>query len=111
MKTYYYYYRDEDDVPKVTVCLLKDGNEIGKGVAVCSPLDFPNKKEGRKIARGFARKALGMKRSSVHILREETIEIIEDCVNSNMEENTDFCHSVYQPALTKFENKIVNYRK
>jgi hypothetical protein len=54
MKEYYYYFRNAEKKPYVTVCLLvneqnSDG-EWSRGVAICSAQDNPCKKTGRKIA-------------------------------------------------------------
>ena len=62
---FYYYHRDEEAKPLVTVCLLKfQGDFVARGVAICSLRDCPSKRTGRTIARGRARKAMINKKSS-----------------------------------------------
>lgn len=58
--------------PLVTVCLsqLPDGT-VCQGVAICSPRDIPNKKEGRRIARNYMLKALGTKKTGDPVQRDE----------------------------------------
>jgi len=54
----YYYLRDKQYLPVVTVCLLKrDGlyaGGVSKGIAICSVFDNPDKKSGRHAKRGYA---------------------------------------------------------
>ena len=49
-KTYFYYYRDRESKPRITVCLLKANGAVARGIAICSLKDNPCKKTGRKIA-------------------------------------------------------------
>lgn len=55
---FFYYLRDKQNRPVVTVCIVECGGKFARGVAICSPLDNPNKKIGRMIAEGRAFKAL-----------------------------------------------------
>ena len=58
-KTYFYYLRDKERKPLVTVCLhCDDKGEYYRGVAVCSPKDSPNKRVGRNIALGRVLQAI-----------------------------------------------------
>jgi len=79
----YYTYRNEQNVPKVFVCLIPLATDlIARGIAICSRLDHPNKKIGRAIARGRALAALeegGVKRREIS--RPEARSILEE-VNS-----------------------------
>ena len=62
--------------PLITVCLsqLSDGT-ICQGVAICSPRDAPEKKEGRRVARNYMLKARGTKKSSGEVYRGETYNV------------------------------------
>ncbi len=54
----FYYIRDTERKPIVTVCLLDNGDGTwARGVAVCSPDDSPVKKYGRNVAEHRARGA------------------------------------------------------
>ena len=49
-KFYYYYLRDADGHPRVTVALVKHGKYIFRGVSICSFKETPNKKYGKRQA-------------------------------------------------------------
>jgi len=82
MKEYYYYFRDENKAPRLTVCLLKDGKYIARGVAICSERDPVNKAKGRTIAKGRAVKALKRKKSDFdgsQVVRSEAYHQMYRC--------------------------------
>lgn len=58
MKEKYFYYRDKNRRPMVTVCEIEGVTGVGRGVAICSLKDNPSKKIGRLISKGRANKAL-----------------------------------------------------
>ncbi len=50
-KRYTYYFRDpKTNAPMITVILIDLGENVYRGVSVCSERDNPNKKEGKAIA-------------------------------------------------------------
>ena len=53
-RTYFYYLRDKNKRPLVTICLHCIGDKYYRGVAICSPKDSPVKRVGRNIAFGRA---------------------------------------------------------
>lgn len=59
-KSYFYYERNEENVPIITVCLKFNSEGIAaRGLAFINPSDgTPRKKVGRQIAEGRATKAL-----------------------------------------------------
>ena len=61
LKYYFWYIRDKDNRPIITVCLAHDeeANIFSRGIAVCIWKDNPDKKLGRKIAKDRAIKAMG----------------------------------------------------
>lgn len=65
IKHVYYYLRDNNNKPIVTICLAKnqEGN-IAKGFAICSDKDQCNKKSGKNIAFTRILKAFGKEKSS-----------------------------------------------
>lgn len=67
----YYYIRDPENRPFVTICLLKNLNGIGRGIAICSNKDQPCKKTGRRIAKTRAVRAVASKQHSLNINRRE----------------------------------------
>ena len=76
------YLRDKENRPIVTICLLRDkaNNMFGKGVSICSDMDYPIKKKGRSIAYERAFTALITQKSSLPILRKDVKNIIERCL-------------------------------
>ena len=78
MEEYYYYLRDEQKRPIVTVCLIKHNGIINRGVAICSKQDNPVKKIGRNVSYGRAYRAFFTKLSYAQIiLREGVLEYME----------------------------------
>jgi len=95
----FYYYRDCDGSPIVTVCVIKDDNFIGRGVAICSSNDHIVKKRGRDIAYGREVKALMNQESSLEIKRDEVLDIVEESMGY-----TFFTEkSYYGTGMTEFE--------
>jgi len=98
MKEYFYYLRDKQRRPVVTVCLLKltkhtkkngvvitsdSGNEvIVRGVAICSNSDDPCMKTGRNIAKGLALKAFIRRESGGLVVRSEAEAVLNEVVPS-----------------------------
>ena len=80
LKEYYYYLRDEQNRPAVTVCLIVDNmaNEYFRGIAVASDMDMPNKKEGRVIARGRAVKAMSRAESTMDMVHPKAKKMFSD---------------------------------
>ena len=107
MNAKYYYYRNEEKQPLITVCLLKLNNEIGKGVAICSNKDFPYKKKGRQIAYARAMKAIGTKKNNDTISMKRARDIIE--MAQAFTPKLIF-KSEYNPTLSILEQKLI-YRK
>ena len=50
--------RNRENVPYVTICVVRKGDEYARGISICSYEDMPVKKTGRDIARGRALKAI-----------------------------------------------------
>ena len=57
MEPKFYYLRDRDGKPRVTVCLIKSNETLARGIAICSEKDHFNKAVGRAIAFGRAQRA------------------------------------------------------
>jgi len=75
LKPYYYYEYDNLRRPRVTVCLLCNGDPepvpISRGIAICSDLDMPRKKTGRQIALGRALSALKRRETGDRMIQYE----------------------------------------
>jgi hypothetical protein len=76
MKEAYYYIRNRDNHPIITVCLAKQGQIVSRGMAVCSKKDNVCKKQGRKHARDKVLEAFGTKESGQCIVRQEAIDVL-----------------------------------
>ena len=93
MKEYYYYVRDIENKPRVTVCLMIDGEKISKGMAICCYKDNPCKKMGRKIAR---------ERAKFAFLEERDV-----CITKRKELFLYPFKANFMPILTEHEKKIL----
>jgi hypothetical protein len=117
MEERFYYLRDPENKPIVTVCLLLDVQDgsyddtiwmkthVARGIAICSNLDAPNKKVGRAIAKGRALKAL-MNGSHSPMLREE-LDIIQEQLEDVDLLSIDNYKGETDPKLTKYETNLL----
>ena len=95
---YYYYLRDTQGKPVVTVCVVRKDSYFARGVAICSKADQPVKKVGRTIARNRALWAIHNGKSKTLICSDAAIEAIDDVDASNIINQAEF-----GPDLTVFE--------
>ncbi len=88
--------------PLITVCLcqLPDGT-VCQGVAICSPKDAPNKKEGRRIARNYMLKARGTRKTSDLVTRDEA------CETTGKFGYPHAYHSCFDVKPTKYEQVLL----
>ena len=103
MDSKYYYFRDKQNKPRITVRLIKIGNQIARGIAICSALDNPCKQMGRNIAKGRAHKAMLLKKNDCPINRSPAPLLLEPFWTGKL----GLYKSVYNPILTKFESKLL----
>jgi len=102
MKKRFYYYRDENRHPRVTVCLGEDeeGN-IARGISICSLRDNPCKATGRALAIRQMLRAFKKKESSNEIQSNNAFEVL-------IKTNAVFrFKSAYNPGLMEYEQKII----
>ena len=109
----YYYIRDEVRTTKdglgrpiITVCLIRVGNDIGRGIAICSDLDQPCKKIGRAIAKTRALYALAKEKNWCEIGRWNFSNV---CTASLIDKTTEYIKSfksTYNPKLTDYEMEL-----
>jgi len=103
----YYYMRfgeGADNAPDgylgvATVCLLKCGGMVHRGIAFCSPLDQFNKKLGRNIALGRAIKAMEWRCCGEAIPQKTPAGILK-------KHNFDYL-STFNAGLTEYERKLI----
>ena len=102
----YYYLRDPENHPIVTVCLLEDNiHNTARGIAVCSELDAPNKKVGRAISKGRALKAM-LSGNHSPMIREEL-----DVIQAKLEDiellDLENFKGELNPKLTEYEQNLL----
>lgn len=129
LKRRFYHYRDANNFPRVTVCILYNQAEniACRGLSICSFMDAPVKEDGRDRSEDRAIIAYKEKESSEFIVRmKEYPNVIQNeppifvpttsqillmkVTNSNPELNSallsfDF-KSEYNASLTQFELKL-----
>lgn len=109
LKRRFYYFRDENNFPRVTVCVLYniEAKVVCRGLSLCSFDDSPVKAEGRDIAEGRAINAYVTMEDSEKIIQSQTNEIIDSLVATT--ELIPFRYkSQYDMELTKFEKRLFN---
>jgi hypothetical protein len=110
----YYYLRDENNHPLVTVCLIlrqdQEGLSFGKGLAFCSPQEKQiNKKVGRRLSCDRACMALTKKSHFQPIERHEAREIIRATIDEEVGEvKIPIYKGIYNPNLTWFEMRLLD---
>ena len=117
MKEYYYYIRDNDNHPRVTVCLIEDSKGgFHRGISLCSFDEKEIDKEyGRRKARSRALHALHTKEDSMPIASHRAVDIILRTSRSLLAEflsvDSSFgsggFKSLHLVTLTDFERKII----
>ena len=111
---YFYYLRDKDNKPVVSVCLKKDDENdklFHRGISVCSMRDNCEKAHGRYLAITRSLRAQkNRKKSCDKIKRQETIDLLKD-LNCNFSSKsstldiTDLCD--YEKKILKVDDKGV----
>jgi hypothetical protein len=108
LKPVYYYLRDKNKRPLVTVCLLVDPDHkevVSRGVAICGPLDMPAKKVGRGMAYGRALRAAkrNIPWNEGAILRGAACRVMHECgVTEKI-----YWKEMSSPTLTPLEADII----
>ena len=110
----YYYCKNGDGKPVVTVCVMQNGSDTARGVAILSSKDNHNKKIARQIAAGRAAKALRLKNNNSEIRRGEPVDAI---VSLHLAEcgapefyrlaSDEWWKSYANPRLTDFERRLL----
>ena len=105
----YYYARDPFKKPRITVCLLKEGSFIAKGIAICANQDNPSKRRGRSIAHGRAKLALFNSVTSLPIKRDSAKFLSRFCTNrpTYFPIGLNAFKSEFMPVLEPFERRLL----
>jgi|GEM_PF-3187945 len=111
-KEFFYYLRDINKHPHITVCLLKNSNgAVARGMAICSLSEQFDRKVGRKIAKSRAYSAMfdeklpdafcGVKRGRARYVLD-----LVDVPGGGWETYFDK-KAHYMPHLTLFERRLL----
>ena len=98
----FYYLRDKDKRPAITICLLREGTFVARGMAICSHMDQPCRKKGRKQATKRAKRAMAML-----IRTARAKEILKECAVPSMLCKTKSFAFDDQKLLSAFERKLL----
>lgn len=106
-KRRFYYFRDTDNHPRITVCIIQDPKSkiYCRGLSLCSFMDATEKEFGRDMAEDRAIKAFKTQKHSEKMTRVETDKIISSILKFGNELNNAY-KSVYDTLLTEFETKL-----
>lgn len=119
---YFYYIRNEQKKPVITVCILKYNNVYCRGVAICSTKEAANKKIGRTIAFGRAFNSL-INGCDIDYINTDTPAVfnnLKDLFGDGCEDNNqsirDFIDNVvyksmYDIEFTKLEKSLLIEKK
>jgi len=104
MNPIYYYIRDKNNHPIITVCLLENNGDISRGIAVCSKQESPWKNYGRALAFKRARKAIKAQQDLFMVVRDEIVIILTE-----LDANREFFwyKGKFNPALTEYEMALL----
>jgi len=104
----WYYLRNEENEPVVTVILtINDNNEIARGVSVCSVDDNPEKRKGIEWARKYAIDAMKAK-SNIERKCLQVESLVLDSVSHPEEFDIYAFKAWYMPKLSEFETNLIN---
>lgn len=114
MKSTFYYMRDEENRPIVTICLVKEGDKVARGMSICSALDLPRKADGRNRAMGRAMEAIKYKGCSKDVRRPEVKTLLARLSGTKLLDSQHLPTSKFKSGLlavnelTEFERKILS---
>lgn len=104
MEPRFYYMRDKENKPRVTVCLIRANGDIARGIAICSLSDNPHKATGRTIAEDRAFKAWQKRNNFDEISRGKAFMALS-AVSADEFMLEPKC--AFNPELTEFEQRIL----
>lgn len=125
VKEYFYYLRDKDRRPLITVCLGYNHatKEAYRGTAYCSAYDSPVKVKGKVEAKKRMLRAYNKRSSSLPVERSEINDIAHECYNHLNDDDKKYyfmtsasdgvtewvfsTKSEFNPTLTGYEIRLV----
>lgn len=74
----FYFISDKENLPRGTVCIMKEGDKFARGIALCSiSTKFPDSEEGCFHAWACAKRAMNVGGDDHLITRPEAFEVIK----------------------------------
>ena len=104
----YYYIRDKENHPIITVCLMTDNKKTSRGIAVCSKQESPDKAYGKALAFKRAKKAMKAQDNLFIVARDEIIEILDELPVPN---DFYFWKGKFNPGLSHYELELLSKNK
>ena len=104
----YYYLRDEENKPRITICAVYDSiaGIFARGVAMCSEKDNPNKRVGRNIALQRAVHALANRTDACPIERlDQGYRLDLAAIDAGLQKLAPFKAS-FAPPMNAIERKL-----
>jgi len=91
IKRRFYYFRDKQNFPRITVCTIYDINKrlAVRGLALCGPKDIMNKEYGRDLAEDRAIVAYKTEKNSEKIQKRIAADVVDSCVNYSLSTECD----------------------
>lgn len=100
------FYRVCKNVPLVSIFLIKEGELVSRGVAICGPSDNPDKYIGRWLAHINAIEARDSKKTTKKIKRTEALRVLNQALD--MYNRPLIMHrSEYRPVLSTYEKDLL----
>jgi hypothetical protein len=117
-KVYFYYIRNAQNKPVITVCILEYSNVYCRGVAICSTKEAANKKIGRTIAFGRAFNSL-INSCDIDYINIDTPSVfnnLKDLFSDDNQSIRDFIDNVvyksmYDIEFTELEKNLLCKKK
>lgn len=107
MEKLFYYLRDKKNRPVVSVCLIEDGGQVARGMAICSHMDQPCRKTGRSIAAQRAKAAINDRCERLFIMTNRAKAILRECAAPRAIFTTKSFVSDDQKQFSRFERKLL----
>lgn len=109
----YYYLRDTNGHPLVTICLLSNiaKGRFARGVAICSPSENVRKPRGKGKALKRALDAAQKLMTSGPIRREEALETLHRTHAFKVSPEITMCKSTFmstEDSLTNYEKRLIH---
>lgn len=113
-KETYYYIRDSKNRPLITTCLIQSDMGTSRGLAICSPIEMPCKKDGRRIAKERALYALRILDNDLPINRSSAKSVVYmvttgDKIFCGLTDAKWNFKSRFNPELSNFEMKLLDF--